>query len=71
MPIIDKNPTADSYTQLQIKKPCLTLNSEMHINIREQELATCKRIGYKFYCEEFLLLDINLSTAVKVQYTLI
>ena len=27
----------------------------MYINIRQQELATCKRIGYKFYCEELFV----------------
>ena len=68
--IVDIYPKADSYTQLQIKKPYLALNSEMYINIRQQESATCKRIGYKFYCEKHLLLDINLSIAVKPQYTL-
>ena len=52
VPIIDKNTKADSYTQLQIKKPCLTLNTETYINIRQQELATCKRIGYEFFCKE-------------------
>ena len=52
VPIVDKNTKADSYTQLQIKKPYLALNSDMYINIRQQELATCKRIGYEFYCEE-------------------
>ena len=39
VPIIDKNTKADSYTQLQIKKPYLTLNTETYINIRDQELA--------------------------------
>ena len=24
----------------------------MYINFQQQELATCKRIGYEFYCEE-------------------
>ena len=28
VPIVDKNPKADSYTQLQIKKPYLALNLE-------------------------------------------
>ena len=27
----------------------------MYINIRQQELATCKRIGYEFYCEELFV----------------
>ena len=33
----------------------MTLNSETCINIRQQELATCKRIGYEFYCEELFI----------------
>ena len=44
VPIVDKNTKANSYTELQIKKPYIALNSETYINIR-QELATCKRIG--------------------------
>ena len=54
VPIVDKNTKADSYTQLQIKKPYLALNTEMYINVRQQELATCKRIGYKFFVRNFL-----------------
>ena len=53
--IIDKNPNAQSYTELKIKKPYIALNSETYINIQEQELVTCKRIGYEFYCEEFFV----------------
>ena len=45
VPIVDKNTEADSYTQLQIKKPYLTLNKEMNINIQQKGLATGKRIG--------------------------
>ena len=41
-----------SYTQLQVKKPYIALNSETYISIRQQELSTCKRIGYKFYWKE-------------------
>ena len=33
VPIVDKNTKADSYTQLQINKPYLALNTEMYINI--------------------------------------
>ena len=47
-----KNTKVDSYTQLEIKKPYLTLNKETYINIRQQELATCKGIDYEFFCEE-------------------
>ena len=55
VPIIDKNTKANSYTELQIQKPYIALNSEMYINIQQQELATCKRIGYKFYCKEHFI----------------
>ena len=54
VPIVDKNTKVDSYTELQIKKPCLALSTEMYINIRQQELDTCKRKGYEFYCEEVI-----------------
>ena len=54
VPIVNKNTKANSYTELQIKKPYIALNSEMYINNQQQELATCKRIGYKFYCKELL-----------------
>ena len=54
VPIIDKDTKANSYTELQIKKPYIALNSETYINI-QQELATCKRIGYEFHCEELFV----------------
>ena len=55
VPIVDRNTKTDSYSHLPIKKPHLALNTEMYINIRQQELATCKRIGYKFYCKELFV----------------
>ena len=51
---VDKNTKAESYMQLQIKKPYIALNTKTHINIRQQELATCKKIGYEFDCKELL-----------------
>ena len=56
VPIIDQNPNAHSYTELRIKKPCIAPNSETYINIQQQELATCKRIGYTFYCQELFII---------------
>ena len=55
VPIVDKNTKANSYTQLQIKKLYLALNTETYINVRQQELATCKRICYEFFCEELFV----------------
>ena len=46
---------AEFYTHLQVNKPYIALNSETYITIRQQELITCKRIGYEFYCEELLV----------------
>ena len=55
VPIIDQNKQAHSYTYLQIYKPHTALNSETYITIRWEELRTCKRIGYEFYCEELFV----------------
>ena len=43
------------YTHLQVHKPFIALNSETYISIGQQELRTCNRIGYEFYCEEFFI----------------
>ena len=53
--IIDQNRQIHSYTHLQINKPYIALNSQTYITIRQQELRTCKRIGYEFYCEELFV----------------
>ena len=53
--IIDQNTQVQSYTQLHIKKPYIALKSETYITIRQQELRTCKRIGYEFYFEELFV----------------
>ena len=55
VPIIEQNTQAQSYTHLQVNKPYIALNSETYISIRQQELRTCKRIGYKFYCWELFI----------------
>ena len=41
--------------QLQVTKPYITSNTETYINIRQQELVTCKKISYEFYCEELFV----------------
>ena len=52
VPVVDKNAKVNTYMQLQITKPYIALNTETYINIRQQELAACKKIGYEIYCEE-------------------
>ena len=36
-------------------RPYIPLNSEMFILLRQQELRTCKKIGYEFYCKELFV----------------
>ena len=55
VPIVDANSSAQSYTELRIKKLYIALNSEMYINIHRQELAMCKWIGYGFYYKELFV----------------
>ena len=55
VPILDQNTKAQSYTHLRIKKPYIALNSETYISLRQQELRSCKKIGYEFYCEELFV----------------
>ena len=44
-----------SYTHLQVRKPYIALNSETYVSIKQQELRTCKRISYEFYCEDLIV----------------
>ena len=55
VPIIDQNTQAHSYTHLQVKKAYIALNSETYSSLQQQELRTCKRIGYEFYCVELFM----------------
>ena len=50
-----------SYTHLQIEKPYIALNSETYISLRQQELRTCKGIGYEFYYEELFVVKHKTS----------
>ena len=55
VPILDQNTKAQSYTHLRIKKPYIALNSETYISLRQQELRSCKKISYEFYCKELFI----------------
>ena len=61
IPILDQNIKAKSCTHLQIKKPYIALNSETYISLRHQELRSCKRVGYEFYCEELFVVKHKYS----------
>ena len=53
--ILDQNEKAQSYTQLKIDKSYIALDAKMYITLRTQELNTCKKIGYEYYCEELFV----------------
>ena len=55
VPILDANDNAQSYTQLKVEKPYIAVNKETYISLCPQELNTCKRIGYEFFCEELFV----------------
>ena len=55
VPIIDHNAQVQSYTHLQVEKPYIALNTETYISTWQQELRTCKKIGYEFYCKELFV----------------
>ena len=55
LPVLDLNMKAQSYTHLRIKKPYIALNSETYISLRQEELRSCKKIGYEFYCKELFI----------------
>ena len=65
VPIVDKNKQAQSYTYLKISKPYMALNSETYISLRTQELTTCKKIGYEFYCEELFVVKHSTKYSCK------
>ena len=53
--ILDMNKRADSYTWIKIDKRYIALNPDTYISIHSEELRTCKRIGYEYYCEELFV----------------
>ena len=55
VPVLDMNKRADSYTWIRIDKPYIALNLDTYISIHSEELRTCKRIGYEYYCEELFV----------------
>ena len=61
VPILNHNDRVHSYMHLQVKRPYIALNSETYISLRQQELRTCKRIGYEFYCEELFVVKHKTS----------
>ena len=55
VPILDQNEKAQSYTQLKIDKLYIALDTKMYITLRTQELHTCNKIGYIYYCKQLFV----------------
>ena len=53
---LDENKQVYSYTELKIEKPYIALNEETYITLHTQELKMCKKIRYKYYCEELFVI---------------
>ena len=61
VPVLDQNTKAQSYTHFRIKKSYIALNSESLFSPRQQELRSCKKIGYEFYCKELFIVKLKSS----------
>ena len=55
VPILDASNKIQSYNHLKIEKPYIALNDETYISIHSQELNSCKRISYEYFCEELFV----------------
>ena len=55
VPIIDQTTQALFYMYLHVDRSYIALNSKANITIRQQELRTCKKLGYEFYYEELFV----------------
>ena len=44
---------------MKIDKPYIALDVKTYISLHPQELNTCKRIGYEYFCEELFVVKSN------------
>ena len=70
VPILDMNKRAESYAWIRIDKPYIARKLDTYISICSEELRTCKRIGYEYYCEELFVVKGSPNTAVLAHYIL-
>ena len=56
VPIPDQNPEANSFSEVQYRKPYIAVNDDFYIQLRIQELRMCKTIRHVYYCEELFLI---------------
>ena len=56
VPIPDQNPEANSFSEVQYRKPYIAVNDDFYIQLHIQELQMCKTIRHVYYCEELFLI---------------
>ena len=56
VPIPDQNPKANSFSEVQYRKPYIAVNDDFYIQLPIQELQMCKMIRHVYYCEELFLI---------------
>ena len=68
-PVLDTNYEAQSYTQLKINRPYITLDEDTYISLHPQELNMCKRKGNEYFCEElFVVKSKNIYSCASAIY---
>ena len=55
VPVPDENEKADSYSQVQVEKPYITVGMEYYIELRMTEVIMCRSIRFTYYCEELFV----------------
>ena len=71
VPIVDENEQVQSYKIFTSEETIYSAKLRKYISLRMQELNTCKKIGYEFYCEELFVVRHKTNIAMKAQYILI
>ena len=61
VPIVNENEKVLSYMHAHGNLSYIALNSEKYISLRMQELNTCKKIGYEFYCEQLFVVRYKIK----------
>ena len=57
VPIPDENAKADSYSQVQVRKPYIAVGAEYYIELRMTEMIMCRSIRFTYYCEELFMVN--------------
>ena len=52
VPINDQDPSAQSYSEVQVQKPYFAASDTSYIQLRSPELFRCKTVQNEYFCEE-------------------